>query len=274
MKPQQTQLNVGLGLLMLLAGLSFLGWHLGSTPIHPRLDTQALLHSIDMKMTGVELHQYNEQGNLEKHLLARQVTHMPHEDTYFITAPNLSVQRDKSDAPWNLQATEAQTYHGTEHITFKKNVVLHQPQTQTTEASTLKTETLVYRSKTQEITTENGVNFEQGNRRLEANSIKTILDSKQRPKYAIANATPLNRVHFSAPGTTSGAPMIHAYANTLEYLPEQHLLLLKGHADLAQGKRTFSAPVIQYDLLKHHVISRPVNHGKTHIVFYPDKKTS
>lgn len=67
-------------------------------------------------------------------------------------------------------------------------------------------------------------------------------------------------------------PELHAYADTIYYLPQQHLIKLVGHAKVIQGNNSFSAPIICYDILHQHVTSEHANNARTVIIFHPDKK--
>lgn len=262
---------LGTSAFVILFALCFLGWYFGSTPIFRRLDHETLSHTIDMRITQVYFEQYDEHGELLNRVITPELTHIPSENTFFLTTPDIHFRHDDSSALWHLQAKEAQTQHGTDKITFKKEVVLEQPQTKTSPGTTLHTSILTYDMKQHKLSTQEGVIFNQGKTHLESNSVNAILDEKHHPQYAIARAAPLKRVHFSTQPSPQD-PLMHAYSNTMEYLPLQHLIVLTGEAKLSQGKRLFSAPLIRYNTLKHQVISLPEKESRTHIIFYPDKK--
>ena len=262
MKPGR-DLTLGLSALVLLLGLCVLGWYFGSTPLHRRLDAQSLLHTIDMKMTKVHLEQYDEKGVLAKRLVSNEITHIPQDNTFFLTAPNLDFQSNDSPDLWHLTAKQAKTHHGTESILFKQDVILNQPGT------TLKTQTLHYQPKQNQATTEEGVTFDQGLTHFIADKTRTVVDKNNHPTYAIATTPAPKRVHF---WTTRDDKLFHAYANQIEYFPEQQLITLTGNAEVQQDKHHFTAPIIRYNLAKHQVITESNQDTRTRILFYPDKK--
>lgn len=69
-------------------------------------------------------------------------------------------------------------------------------------------------------------------------------------------------------------PLLHAYADTIYYYPDKHLIKLVGHAHVEQGNNSFSAPLICYDTLRQHVTSEPKDNERTLIIFHPEKKSS
>ena len=66
-------------------------------------------------------------------------------------------------------------------------------------------------------------------------------------------------------------PPVHAYADTIHYYPERHLIELIGHARVEQGNNSFSAYKITYDMIHQQVISSRDAHQRTSIIIHPEK---
>lgn len=271
MKPIHDLLLGGITLVLLL-GLCIFGWYFGSTPTQTRLDAQALKRTADMKITDAQLEQYDEKGQLFKQLISTQIVHIPQDNTFLLTNPDVQVH-DETSSPtlWHLTAREAQTWHGMESILFQKDVMIQQPEMPSQNAVNLKTERLTYLTKQHQATTQSGLVFDQGLTHIVADETHTRLDKDNQPTYAIAKATPPKRVHFWTQSTPAASPF-HAYATQIEYFPKKHIVVLNGDAEIHQDKHRFTAPLIRYDVLRHHVLTSPKPGNKTRILFYPDKK--
>lgn len=68
-------------------------------------------------------------------------------------------------------------------------------------------------------------------------------------------------------------PPVHAYADTIYYFPERHLIELIGHARVEQGNNSFSAHKIAYDIVHQHVLSNSDTHQRTTIIIHPEKRS-
>lgn len=113
------------------------------------------------------------------------------------------------------------------------------------------------------------VELDQGSTHLRADKALTEVDAKNRLIKAEAEGSKSQPAHF---WTTidEKKPPVHAYADTIRYFPEKHLIQLIGHARVIQGKDSFSAPTIHYDTLHQHVMSRSESKGQTVIIIHPE----
>jgi lipopolysaccharide export system protein LptA len=97
----------------------------------------------------------------------------------------------------------------------------------------------------------------------------TEVDEKNKLIKAIAEGSKTEQAHFWTL-TDEKKPPVHAYANTIRYFPEKHLIQLVGRARVEQGNNSFSAPTINYDTLHQHVLSQSDSQGQTVIVIHPE----
>lgn len=115
------------------------------------------------------------------------------------------------------------------------------------------------------------VELDQGTTHLRA--ARAITEGNERNKLmsatAIGNAK--EQAHYWTQ-TAQDKPLLHAYANTIRYFPEKHLIELIGNARVVQGENSYTAPKISYDTLKQHVISGNDGKQRTTIIIHPEKK--
>lgn len=116
------------------------------------------------------------------------------------------------------------------------------------------------------------VELDQGSTHLRAS--KAITDGNEQNKLVLATALgdSKNQAHFWTQ-TAIDKPLLHAYADTIRYYPERHVIELIGNARVEQGGNSFSAPKITYDTLAQHVISDNNGKQRTTIIIHPEKKT-
>ena len=113
------------------------------------------------------------------------------------------------------------------------------------------------------------VELNQGTTHLRATKAITNTDAHNKLIVAIATGDSKNQVHYWTQ-TALDKPMMHAYADTINYYPERHLIELIGHARVEQGNNSFSAAKITYDTLKQHVLSEADTQNRTVIIFHPE----
>nr|WP_058450754.1 lipopolysaccharide transport periplasmic protein LptA [Legionella jamestowniensis] len=115
------------------------------------------------------------------------------------------------------------------------------------------------------------VEFDQGTSHLRA--ARAITEGNQQNKLilAIAFGDGKEQAHFWTQ-TALDKPPLHAYADTIRYYPERHLVELIGNARVTQGDNSFTGPKISYDTEKQHVISKGNPKNRTTIVIHPEKK--
>lgn len=116
------------------------------------------------------------------------------------------------------------------------------------------------------------VQLDQGTTHIRAAEATTIGNEKNQLTLAIIKGNSKVQAHYwTLPAADK--PIMHAYANTIKYYPERHLIELLGNARIEQGNNSFSAPKISYDTQAQHVVSEASGTEKTIIIFHPEKHT-
>lgn len=116
------------------------------------------------------------------------------------------------------------------------------------------------------------VEVDQGTTHLRSAAAKTFNDKDNKLKEAIANGSKHIQAHFWST-TELNKPPMHAYADTIKYYPKTHIVVLIGKARVSQGKDSYSAPKIRYNMETMHVVSEPSHKGRIQIVIHPDKES-
>ncbi len=115
------------------------------------------------------------------------------------------------------------------------------------------------------------VELDQGTTHLRAARAVTEGNQQNKLVVAIAEGDKENQAHYWTQ-TALDKPLLHAYADSIRYYPDKHLIELIGNARVEQGNDSFSAPKIRYDTLKQHVLSQSDGKSRTLIVIHPEKK--
>jgi lipopolysaccharide export system protein LptA len=115
------------------------------------------------------------------------------------------------------------------------------------------------------------VQLDQGSTHLRAAHALTEGDKQNKLVMAEANGNGKEPAHFWTL-TAVDKPPLHAYADTIRYFPDRHLVELIGNARVIQGDNSFNAPKISYDTLKQHVVSTSDGKNRTTIIIHPVKK--
>lgn len=115
------------------------------------------------------------------------------------------------------------------------------------------------------------VELDQGSTHLRAAKAITEGDKRNKLVLAVAEGNKKEQAHCWTL-TAVDKPPLHAYADIIRYLPEQHTIELIGNAKVIQGDNSFSAHKIIYDTVKQHVISKSDGKTRTTIIFHPEKK--
>nr|WP_231862006.1 lipopolysaccharide transport periplasmic protein LptA [Legionella hackeliae] len=115
------------------------------------------------------------------------------------------------------------------------------------------------------------VEFDQGTSHLRAARAITEGNQQNKLTLAIAYGDDRNQAHFWTQ-TAVDKPLLHAYADTIRYYPERHLVELIGNARVTQGDNSFAGPKISYDTEKQHVLSKGDHKNRTTIIIHPEKK--
>lgn len=116
------------------------------------------------------------------------------------------------------------------------------------------------------------VELNQGTSHLRAASAITEGNKQNKLVMALAKGNAKEQAHFWVL-TALDKPPLHAYADTIQYFPDKHLIVLSGNARVVQGDNSFSAPKINYDTLKQHVLSKNDGKERTVIIIHPEKKS-
>jgi lipopolysaccharide export system protein LptA len=115
------------------------------------------------------------------------------------------------------------------------------------------------------------VKFAQGSSHLEADEAHTQFDDHNQIVYAKALATTSTQTHFWTKMNPQD-PEFHAYAKQIEYFPDKHLIILKGEAQIIQGENTMASPIMEYNMLTHHLTTKANGSLRTRLLIHPDKK--
>ena len=246
-------------------------WFFSSSAPKFKLNAKTLLETTDTVITNLNVRQYSKTGTLSHSLQTPLVRHIPKNNTHLILKPHIFIARPAQPS-WEINAAEATALYGGEEITFKHDVRIHQKKGDHNDESTITTEEITYFPKTQMATTAKGTNhieLDQGTTHLRAASATTNTNLKNQLINAIAKGNESEQAHFWT--TTDGhKPPLHAYANTISYFPEKHLIYLTGNARVSQGNDSYSAPTIHYDTLHQHVISKAEKKRQTVIIIHPN----
>ena len=112
------------------------------------------------------------------------------------------------------------------------------------------------------------VQIDQGKTHIRASEAITEGNEKNQLMKAILKGNKNEQAHYWTLASTN-KPEMHAYADVIQYYPSRHLIELIGNARVVQGKDSFSAPKISYDVLHHHVISHSLGEKQTTIIIHP-----
>ncbi len=115
------------------------------------------------------------------------------------------------------------------------------------------------------------IRLDQGSTHLRANQATTKFNHKTELLLAKAWGDSNHPAHFWIL-PEKNKPELHAYAETLSYYPKQQRIKLVGHARISQGKNSFKAPEIQYNLARQQVLTTPKHHQRTTIIFHHQPK--
>lgn len=116
------------------------------------------------------------------------------------------------------------------------------------------------------------VELDQGSTHIRSAEATTTGDANNKLILAVIKGNAHAQAHYWTL-TALDKPPLHAYADTIRYYPERHLIELIGHARVEQGNNSFSAHKIKYDTLAEHVMSESDGHTRTTIIFHPEKRT-
>ena len=114
------------------------------------------------------------------------------------------------------------------------------------------------------------VQLDQGTTHIRATRAITEGNAKNQLVKAVIKGNQTTQAHYWTL-TAADKPPLHAYADTIYYYPERHIIELIGHAKVEQGDDSFAAPEISYDTLHQHIISNKDGKNRTMIIIHPGK---
>lgn len=111
--------------------------------------------------------------------------------------------------------------------------------------------------------------FDQGSSHLRAARADTVHNEQNELLSAVAIGNEESPAYFWTL-LEAGKPEMHAKADTIKFFPKEHKILLIGNAEVTQGRDRFTAPYIEYDINKRHVVSKSSTQGsgRTTILFH------
>lgn len=165
-------------LVVMLVSLACSGWYFASTSSSIKLDARTLSTTNDMTVHQLTVRQFDAQGQLANYLTTPLLHHIPEKNTHWLKNPKIVITQ-KNQPAWEINADEATSLLGGQEITLNKNVVIHQNQGKTNEASSLKTEAITYFPKDKFATTPLDVTFEQMGSTVQAKGMDAYLAEKR-----------------------------------------------------------------------------------------------
>lgn len=165
--------------LLLSLGLAIsMGWYFTKTQTIVQLDDDSLSNTADTLVTGLTLKQFNPEGALVNQLRSPLMTHIPKGDIHWFDTPHMSITQDNQPA-WDIRSLKAKSMDGGQSVTLMKHVIIHQNAGQNNQASTLKTEEIVYYPAVKKATTHLFVTFEQPGNIIQSTGMNAYLDEKR-----------------------------------------------------------------------------------------------
>lgn len=116
---------------------------------------------------------------------------------------------------------------------------------------------------------EGHVRIDQGTTHITASFATTLLGEDNKLLEATASGDTQEQVHYWTLSNVE-EPVMHAYADFMEYKAEENKIYLVGHAVVSQGADSYAAPHIEYDITHEQVISRASDDGRTTIIIHPN----
>lgn len=117
------------------------------------------------------------------------------------------------------------------------------------------------------------VELDQGSTHIRAFKVITETNDKNQLVKAIIMGQAKELAHYWSL-MAENKPPVHAYADQIEYYPNEHLIKLIGHAHIEQGTNSFSAPKITYNIETQKVLTEAKKDQRTLIIFHPESDKS
>jgi lipopolysaccharide export system protein LptA len=116
------------------------------------------------------------------------------------------------------------------------------------------------------------VKIDHGSTHVTADKVTTYTDQNNHVIKAIAIGLNGNLATYQTLNDPKNPPLI-AKAQTIQYFPPQHYVILIGDAVVTQGKDSITGQHLEYDLTKKLLLTKPnigEKTGRTQIVIQPD----
>lgn len=167
-------INIFLGLVAML-GLILSGWYFAH-PDHSQWTKQHPVEEPDMFIEQVHTIKFNAEGQPIHYLITPKLTHYPHNNKNVLLQPRLQLTY-KDHAPWQIQAAQGVSLHGTDELTLSGNVKLQQPAGPQNPARTVFADEIIYYPDEQFATTTTAITMTEPG--LQISSIGMNADIKQ-----------------------------------------------------------------------------------------------
>lgn len=164
-------------LFFLMIALGCTGWYFAISTNKVKLDDETLANTADSIVLGLTVRQFTATGSLANFLESTEMQHIPDKDMNLFTSPHIIVAQGEQ-AAWDIRSRKAHSINKGEQITFIQDVVIHQDANGKSQASTLKTEELVYFPKQKFATTALAVIFEQPGSTIHSVGMNAYLEDK------------------------------------------------------------------------------------------------
>jgi len=161
-------------LFITILALAGSGWYFASSTPVIKLDDQTLSTTPDTIIRELTVQQFDAKGQLSHYLQTPLMHHVPMDDTHQLDTPHIIIAQPNQPS-WEINAREAIALKGGHHITFKKNVTIHQKKDEHREETTLTTEELTYFPKTQLAITEKNITMMQAKNTVRSTGMKAWL---------------------------------------------------------------------------------------------------
>lgn len=114
---------------------------------------------------------------------------------------------------------------------------------------------------------EGHIEFDQGSTHLRSERAETLTNSNNKLIQVTTQGVTKPAHFWTTPKPHQS--QIHAYAKTMIYDVIHHQIKLVGQAKIIQGKNSFSAPIILFNVQTEQVITIPSQGQRTQIIFNP-----
>jgi len=161
-----------------IMGIAVLGWYFARAKTDYILDEKALAKTPDAIVSGLNVRQFNEKGELIHHLKTSLLTHIPENDKHYLLKPLILAAEEKQPV-WKIESEQAVAVNGGDQIHFTKKVVIHQKADNKTPARTIRTEAITYYPQTKKAVTPLLVTMEQPGISIQSIGMNAWLDEKK-----------------------------------------------------------------------------------------------